>query len=88
MGPERDGVVAEAERVAAGEGYSAERVGAVPLERGGGVIGRGPEALLGVGEEAVERLRRVPCVQRRVHRFGSNPSAPNSDASTTTISAP
>jgi hypothetical protein len=40
MGPERDGVVAEAERVAAGERDAAERVGAVPLERGRG-LGRG-----------------------------------------------
>lgn len=38
MGPERDGVVAEAERVAAGERDAAERVGAVPLERGRGVV--------------------------------------------------
>ncbi len=66
MGPERDGVVAEAERVAAGERDAAERVGAVPLERGRGVVGGRAEALLGVGEEAVERLRRVARVQRRV----------------------
>jgi len=61
-----DGVVAEAERVAARERDAAEGVAAVTLERGRGVVGRGAQALLGVGEEAVERLRRVPRVQRRV----------------------
>ncbi|BAD53260.1 hypothetical protein [Oryza sativa Japonica Group] len=84
MGTERDGIIAEAERVAAGERDAVERVGAVLLERGRGVVGGRAEALLGVGEEAVEQLRRVA----RVHHFGSNPSSPNSDASTTTIFSP
>jgi hypothetical protein len=66
VGAERNGVFAEPQRVTTRERDAAEGVAAVALERGRGIVGRRAEALLGVGEEAVERLRRVPRVQRRV----------------------